>query len=171
VSNIAARWMSAELADKWAHLTEQQARAIERIVLYGHLTEHPFVPYALLQGPDPVASEMTIYSRWAKQPQFVDALRHTQRLARMQEAEALLERSEHARRITVTELAAINQAELDLIMDPAVDADVRRKAIVQARAYRDPRQYEADIARRRGSDEAPAATDATANWLEAARRS
>lgn len=104
VPRWAVQWMTFELAEALAKLSQQQVTAIFRIVQAGHLVDDPVAPYSLIRGapggPPPICSE-AVWKKagkqradgswerrpgWSHQDEFLAALRLAKRLARQQMA-------------------------------------------------------------------------------------
>lgn len=93
------RYMTAELAEALAGLSQPQIDAIHRIVASGHLAEEPLAPWRMFSGEGAICSQTTWFKRgiadtetgrwlpghrpgWSHQKAFVDALQMAKRLAR-----------------------------------------------------------------------------------------
>ncbi len=110
------RYMTSELAEALAGLSQPQIDAIHRIVASGHLAEEPLAPWRMFTGEDAICSQTTWFKRgiadaetgrwlpghrpgWSHQKAFVDALQMAKRLARrlhLQEALAAVNESVRA---------------------------------------------------------------------------
>lgn len=134
------RYMTAELAEALAGLSQPQIDAIHRIVSSGHLAEEPLAPWRMFTGEDAICSQTTWFKRgiadtetgrwlpghrpgWSHQKAFVDALQMAKRLARrlhLQEALAAVNESVRAAQMASP---AVVRNMVKLATDRMVDKD------------------------------------------------
>lgn len=101
------RYMTAELAEALAGLSQPQIDAIHRIVESGYLAEEPLAPWRMVTGDKAICSQTTWFKRgiadaetgrwlpghrpgWSHQKPFVDALQMAKRLARQMHTQAAM---------------------------------------------------------------------------------